>query len=144
MTLEYEVLGLLTGDHVMTLYRPRLAEQGILGTQDLTKCANGQRIRLAGLLVVHQAPPTAKGYHFLTLEDEAGLIDVIFRPQVVTHTKKLPKRQDYGLNKQILLLVEGTVQRSGNTVNILAIKLQPLLSSTIANVAAAQVRASSE
>lgn len=136
MTLEYEVLGLLTGDHIMTLYRPRLAKQGILGTQDLAKCANGQRIRLAGLLVVHQAPPTAQGFHFLTLEDEAGLVDVILRPQLVTHVKKLPSWQGYSLNDQTLVLVEGIVQQDGNTTSILASTIRPLRTSASAGSAA--------
>jgi error-prone DNA polymerase len=68
----------------MALYRPWLAKHGILGSRELEASADGQRVRAAGLAVVHQAPPTAKGYHFITLEDSEGLINVVVRPAVYT------------------------------------------------------------
>ena len=72
MLAEQEIMGLSPGDHVMTLYRARLEAQGIMGSRVLGEVTSGQRARAAGLLVVHQAPPTAKGFRFLTLEDEEG------------------------------------------------------------------------
>ena len=84
MTLEHSILGLSTGDHVMTLYRPWLASgpERILGSHEPETSRDGQWVRVAGL-VVHQAPPTAKRRrHFVTLEDEAGLINVVVRPHV--------------------------------------------------------------
>jgi error-prone DNA polymerase len=64
-------------------------------------------------VVVHQAPPTAKGHHFITLEDEEGLIDVIVRPQVYSRYRGV-------LHKARLLLVEGTVQSRNGVTNLLA------------------------
>jgi error-prone DNA polymerase len=69
MLAEMEALGLSTGDHIIAFYRPWLAEQGILSSEQLAAGRNGQRVRVAGLVVVHQSPPTAKNHHFLTLED---------------------------------------------------------------------------
>jgi error-prone DNA polymerase len=89
MLAEVEILGLSTGEHVLAHYRDWLSQQGILSIQELANCLAGRRVRAAGLLVVHQSPPTAKGFHFLTLEDETGLLDVIVRPQIVTQIKKL-------------------------------------------------------
>jgi hypothetical protein len=85
---------------------------------------------IAGLLVVHQSQPTANGLHFISLGDSEGLIDVIVRPQIVTHSKKLPSWQGYGINDQTLLLVEGIVKRDGNVINILATRIQPLIPNT--------------
>jgi error-prone DNA polymerase len=113
MATEYGLTGLFTGDHVMTLYRPWLARQGILGSQELAASGDGQRARVAGWVVVHQAPPTAKGHHFITLEDEEGLIDVIVRPQVYSRYRSI-------LHKARLLLVEGTVQSRNGVTNLLA------------------------
>jgi len=110
---EYSLTGLFTGDHVMTLYRPWLARQGILGSQELMTSGDGQRARVAGWVVVHQSPPTAKGHHFITLEDEKGLIDVIVRPQVYSRYRRV-------LHKARLLLVEGTVQSRNGITNLLA------------------------
>ncbi|MDX1415517.1 MAG: error-prone DNA polymerase [Candidatus Promineifilaceae bacterium] len=80
MLAEQEIMGLSPGDHVMRLFRARLQKGGILGSRELESCRSGQRAQVAGLLVVHQAPPTAKGFRFLTLEDEDGMINVIVRP----------------------------------------------------------------
>ncbi len=119
MMMEHAVLGLSTGDHVMTLYRDRLRAAGILSTRQARGQRNGQRIELAGLMVVHQAPPTAKGFHFLTLEDETGLVDVVVRPGV------------YGRYRQVvqstrLLRVKGVVERQEHIMALLAVALHPL------------------
>jgi error-prone DNA polymerase len=119
MVAEYNLLGVSTGDHVMTLYRPWLARHGILSSQELEARRAGKRARTAGLMVVHQAPPTAKGYHFITLEDEEGLIDVIVRPKVYTRYRST-------LHTVSLLIVEGVVQRQGGVVNLLAWRVAPL------------------
>lgn len=64
MAMERSVLGLSTGEHVISFYRPWLTKQGILGSEVLAAQPNGARVRVAGLLVVRQAPPTAKGWSF--------------------------------------------------------------------------------
>jgi error-prone DNA polymerase len=117
--VEQSVLGLSTGDHVMTLYRSRLKEAGILGSKEVALCGNGRRVRVAGLLVVHQSPPTAKGFHFLTLEDADGMMNVIVRPQVYT-------RFHQTIRSSRLLVVEGIVQQEENVTNLLARLLAPL------------------
>ncbi len=116
---EVEVLGLSTGEHVMALYRPWLAERGILGSQELETSADGQRVRAAGLMVVHQAPPTAKNFHFVTLEDSDGLINVVVRPAVYAQYR-------HTLHTAPLLIVEGVVQRNGGVTNLLALKIAVL------------------
>jgi error-prone DNA polymerase len=119
MTAEYDLLGVSTGDHVMTLYRPWLAQHGIMSSQELEAHAAGKWVRTAGLVVVHQAPPTAKGHHFITLEDEEGLIDVIVRPKVYTRYRST-------LHTVSLLIVEGVVQQQDGVVNLLALRVAPL------------------
>ncbi|GIK36979.1 MAG: error-prone DNA polymerase [Chloroflexota bacterium] len=136
LMLEREVLGLSTGEHVMALYRGQLAEKGILGSAELAAQLSGRQVWIAGLMVVHQAPPTAKGHHFLTLEDENGLIDVIVRPQIVTQIKKLPSWENHGLNDQTLLLVEGIVQQNGNTASVLATRIQSLITNASSGTSA--------
>jgi error-prone DNA polymerase len=120
MLAEQEIMGLSPGDHIMTLYRARLDEQGILGSHGLTGCSNGQRVKAAGLLVVHQSPPTAKGFHFLTLEDEEGMINVIVRPKVYGRYRNI-------IRGAHLLLVAGMAQREGEVTNLLADSIAPLI-----------------
>jgi error-prone DNA polymerase len=119
METEYNILGLSTGEHVMALYKPWLTRQGILGTQALKWQTDGQRVRLAGLVVVHQAPPTAKNHHFLTLEDSEGLVDVIVRPQIYTRYRRL-------IHTTSLLIIEGIVQQQDGVVNLLAERMTAL------------------
>jgi error-prone DNA polymerase len=120
MLAEQEILGLSPGDHVMALYRPLLDERAILSSKALPTYPDGQWVRTAGLLVVHQSPPTAKGYHFLTLEDEDGMSNVIVRPRVYGRYRDT-------LRTSRLLLIEGNVQQEGGVTNLLAERIRPLL-----------------
>ena len=119
MLAEQTALGLSPGDHIMTHHRAALRQRNILGSSDLALSPNGASVRVAGLLVVHQSPPTAKGFHFLTLEDEDGMINVIVRPPVYNQYRHV-------IHSQPLLLTEGTIQREGHVVNILAERVHSL------------------
>ena len=119
MGIEYEMLGLSLRDHVMTLYRDQLKQQGILGSRDLERCANGRIVRVAGQIVVHQAPPTAKGFHFVTGEDEDGYINWIVAPDVYARDRQV-------FREYPLIIVEGEVQHEGRVINVLARRAVPL------------------
>jgi error-prone DNA polymerase len=119
-TDEIAVLGLTTGEHVMAFYRPWLDQHRVTTSVTLDNCDDGQRTKIAGLCVVHQAPPTAKGFHFLTLEVEWGMINVIVSPGLVV-------RDGRHLHGGRVLLVEGTVQREGEVINLIAQRIVPLV-----------------
>jgi error-prone DNA polymerase len=116
---EQDVLGLSTGDHIMTFFRKWLEEQHILDSEALLGVGNGRRVLVAGLVVVHQSPPTAKGHHFITLEDESGMINVIIRPQVYTRYRRTWRECR-------LLIVEGDAQQEGGVTSLLARRVRPL------------------
>jgi error-prone DNA polymerase len=116
MHLEQSVQGLSAGPHVMTLYRRYLEERNIWGSRKLANSQDGQRVRVAGLLVVHQSPPTAKGFHFLTLEDEDGMMNIIVRPKVYDEHRVV-------IRTARLLLVLDDCQREGHVINVLARRL---------------------
>ncbi len=113
MLVEHEVQGLSTGNHVMSFYKGLLQERGILGSEELAGCRDGQRVQVAGLVVIHQAPPTAKGHRFITLEDGDGMMNIIIRPKVYVRYRRI-------FHENSLLLVEGVVQMQGGTINIMA------------------------
>jgi error-prone DNA polymerase len=116
---EEVVLGLSVGEHSFAPLRAWLAGQGISSSKALQRGENGARVEAAGLLVVRQSPPTAKGHVFLTLEDEHGLIDVILRPRVA-------ERYKTALGATIALRVVGMLQREGAAASVLAWHLEPL------------------
>ena len=116
---EIATLGLSASEHVMALYRAWLDAEGILSSATLEGADDGQRVRVAGLCVVHQAPPTAKGFHFLTLEDEWGMANIIVSPGLVV-------RDGAHLHDGRVLLVEGVAQREMDVINVIAQRVAPL------------------
>ena len=64
----------------MALRRDGLALRGVLRASDLPRTRDGRRVRVAGMVITRQRPGTAKGFVFLTLEDETGISNVIIRP----------------------------------------------------------------
>lgn len=119
MGVEYELMGLSLRDHVMTFYTKYLKQQRILGSRDLEQVIPGRTVRVAGQCLVHQSPPTAKGYHFITLEDQDGFINVIVRPDVYANYRRV-------FRESPLLIVKGEVQREGAITNLLAEEAVPL------------------
>jgi error-prone DNA polymerase len=116
---EYEILSLSSDDHVMTLYRDSLESEDILDSTALSRTPSGTKVRIAGLVVMHQAPPTAKEHHFITLEDEWGLMNIIVRPDVYANYRQVWRDAP-------LIVVEGYVQRKGDVVNVIAMNATAL------------------
>jgi error-prone DNA polymerase len=116
---ELAVQGLSTGEHLMAFYRAWLDEEGIESSVTLEECDDGQLITACGVCVMHQAPPTAKGFHFVALEDEWGMINVIVSPGLVV-------RAGGHIRGGQVLIVEGTVQREGDVVNLIAQRVAPI------------------
>jgi len=79
----------------------------------LAQQADGVTVRVGGQVVMHRAPLTAKGHHFVTLEDEAGMMKIIIRPAVYAEYSSV-------IRESPLLVVEGVVQKHGNVLNLLA------------------------
>ncbi|MBN1642693.1 MAG: error-prone DNA polymerase [Anaerolineae bacterium] len=116
---EYELLGLTPDHHLLGFYRDRLRKRGVLGSLEVGERRHGEIVRVAGLVVVRQRPPSAKGYAFVTLEDEDGLINLIVRPRVYEQYHDV-------LHRASVLLAEGTVQREGEQLNVIVVKLAML------------------
>src|SRR5690606_8005283 len=96
-------LGLSTEDHLMAILRPSLQAQRILHSQDIEQATQSAMIRCAGLVVIRQAPPTAKGFRFITLVDEFGFINVIVRRQIYDRHRRV-------IGSEQLLVVYGDVE----------------------------------
>ena len=119
MTWDYELLGLSPGDHPMRMLRQKLKAQGVLAAGDLEKLPAGRTVSIAGLVVVRQAPPTAKGHLFITLEDETGLANLIIRPDLYEKQREL-------LHTATFLMVKGLLQRDGLSTSVLVREVKAL------------------
>ncbi len=119
MAAERELLGVSTGSHVMERYRPWLKAKGILSYKEFEAAEAGKQVQVAGLIVVHQAPPTAKNFHFVTLEMEDGLSNVIVNPDVYPAMRRV-------LRDSPLVVFSGRVQRQDGVINLLAQQVMPI------------------
>jgi len=117
--LQMGLLGLSTEEHPLARWRDALSARGYISSQALTGCARGQRVQLIGTLVMHQAPPTAKRYEFLTVEDELGLANIIVRPHIAARDRR-------AMRGGAMVQVEGVVQHEGGVVNMLATRVTRL------------------
>lgn len=113
--LDYRILGMTTGEraHVMAFYRDWLRDQGACSTEELREAKDGEKVRVGGLVVVRQAPVTARGILFMTLEDEFDLVDVVVYPDIWRRFRRL-------IHERSILLVEGRVQREGAVISVRA------------------------
>jgi len=82
LTSDLAGTGLSVGRHPVSLFRQELVERGVRRASELPGLADGDFVRVAGAVICRQRPGTAKGFLFLTLEDETGLVNVIVRPDL--------------------------------------------------------------
>jgi error-prone DNA polymerase len=125
---DYASLGLTLGRHPIALLRPSLQRLGLMPAEALRGSAHGSLARAAGLVTCRQRPDTASGVIFVTLEDETGTVNVVV-------WRDLIERQRRELLGARLLAVEGTIERDGEVVHLIARRLfdrSPLLGRLLA------------
>jgi error-prone DNA polymerase len=114
---DYAGMSLTIGPHPMSLRRDDLALRGVLRAVDLSQARDGRRVRVAGMVITRQRPGTAKGFVFLTLEDETGISNIIIRPDLFDRDRMTVIRQPF-------LLVEGVLQHQDGVRSVKAERLQ--------------------
>jgi len=116
---DYMSLGLTLQHHPLSLLRKRLTEKRIMDSRSWAKVPDGGMARLAGIVKVRQRPGTAKGVVFLTIEDEAGPVNVIVWSKVVETFRSEV------LNAQ-MVSVYGKTQREQGVEHLVARKIEDL------------------
>jgi len=114
---DYQIQGLSARHHPMEVFRSEVSKYKVLKSSDIAAIPSGTKVRVAGCVVCRQAPGTAKGHVFITLEDEYGLINVILRPQVYDKYRQIARLEP-------VIMVEGTLQKHDGVVNIVAQQLR--------------------
>jgi len=113
LVADYAGTGLTVGRHPMALRREELAMRGVLRASDLRAARPGRRVRAAGMVITRQRPGTAKGFVFLTLEDETGVANIIVRPDLFA-------RERLAIVEEPFLIVEGVLQSQDGVTSIRA------------------------
>jgi error-prone DNA polymerase len=113
---DYRSVGLTLGRHPLALLRARLHRERMVSALELRELSSGLNVRTAGLVITRQRPSSASGVTFVTLEDETGHVNLIVWPAVA-------EQQRRALLQSRLLQVSGTVQREGDVLHVIALRL---------------------
>jgi error-prone DNA polymerase len=119
LSADYFGTGLTTGPHPMAYHRAVLRSEGILSATDLFQRPSNHPVRIAGCVIARQRPGTAKGFVFLSLEDETGIANVILTPDVFERDRMVVTRSRY-------LRIDGTLQNQDGVINVKAQRIAPL------------------
>jgi error-prone DNA polymerase len=117
--IDYTVQGFSPPRHIMKVFRKALNRLGATTSGGLARSRLGETVRVGGYKVCLQMPPTAKGFAFITLEDEEGLINVVVRPDDYRKYRSV-------IRLEPLIFVEGLVDNKEGIVNVRANKISSL------------------
>jgi error-prone DNA polymerase len=114
---DYQTLRLSLKAHPMSFFRESLRAQGFVCSDQLPGMAHGQRVSLAGLVLVRQKPGSAKGVCFITLEDEGGVANLVIWPKLFESLRPV-------IMGARLLVVHGRIQSDGRVIHVVADRLE--------------------
>jgi error-prone DNA polymerase len=115
---DYAGTGVTTGPHPMAWQRAALQRQGFLSAQQLEESSSEQRVHIAGRVICRQRPGTAKGFVFLSLEDETGIANIIVAPDVFEQNRLIVTRSRF-------LAIAGKLQNQEGVVHVKAQQMEP-------------------
>ena len=116
---DYQSAQMTVGPHLIAYAREKLRAQGVRSAAELARIPDGRRVRTAGAVIVRQRPQTAKGFVFLTLEDESGMAQAILRPDLFRRDRAV-------ILSSPALIVEGILQKADGTLSVRAERLWTL------------------
>jgi error-prone DNA polymerase len=119
LAADFHGTGVTVGPHPMAYHRDALSRMGVVCSSDLQNLKHGRKTRIAGCVIARQRPGTAKGFVFLSLEDETGISNAIVTPAVYEQYRRIVT---YGK----FLLIEGRLQNQENVISVKADVVRPL------------------
>ena len=124
LVADYAGTGLTVGKHPMHYRRQELQSRNVLSAAELRLCRDGEFVRAAGCVIARQRPGTAKGFIFISMEDETGIANVIVTPDLYERDRLTVVRSKF-------LLVEGILQNQDGVVHVKATRLTALIDSAM-------------
>jgi error-prone DNA polymerase len=119
LVADFRGTGMTVGQHPMAYHRARMNSMGVHKAIELSRIPNGRYLRIAGGVIARQRPGTAKGFVFLSIEDETGVANAIITPDLFQKNRLL-------LSSAQFLLVEGILQNQDNVISVKASLVKPL------------------
>jgi len=118
LTADFSTMRLTVGPHPLAYLRPSLPDN-IWRSIDLPQAGNGTLLRVAGLAICRQRPGTAKGFVFISLEDETGISNVIVTPDMFERYRLI-------ITQESFLLIEGILQSRQGVIHVRAKNIERL------------------
>src|SRR5579863_1239355 len=119
LVADFRGTGMTVGPHPMAYHRARMQAMGIHKASELSRIPDGQYLRIGGCVICRQRPGTAKGFIFLSIEDETGVANAIVMPDLFQKNRLL-------LSSAQFLMVEGILQNQDNVISVKAERVLPL------------------
>ena len=119
LVADFHGTGLTVGPHPMSYRRADLRRARILSAQDLARVPHGRHVRVAGCVIARQRPGTAKGFVFLSLEDETGISNAIISPDVLDRNRLVILAEKF-------LLLEGELQNQEGVISVRVERVSPM------------------
>ena len=119
LVADFHGTGLTVGPHPMAYRRAALRRARVLSAKELTQVANGSYVRTAGCVIARQRPGTAKGFVFLSLEDETGIGNAIISPDLLEQNRLV-------LLAEKFLLLEGVLQNQEGVISVRVQRVAPM------------------
>jgi error-prone DNA polymerase len=116
---DYRGTGLTVGKHPMAWRRIEMNALGVVPAMHLARIPNGRLVRIAGSVVVRQRPGTAKGFVFLSMEDETGIMNAIVNPATFERCKFEVLGEPY-------LIIDGVLQNQDGVISVKAGRIAAL------------------
>ncbi len=119
LVADFHGTGLTVGPHPMAYRRADLQRAGVLSAKELARVPHGRYVRTAGCIIARQRPGTAKGFVFLSLEDETGICNAIIAPDVLERNRLVILSEKF-------LLLEGELQNQEGVVSVRVERVAPM------------------
>jgi error-prone DNA polymerase len=119
LVADFRNIGLTVGPHPMAYHRAEMSSRGIRRASELAAIPDGEYLRIGGCVIARQRPGTAKGFVFLSLEDETGVANAIVHPDLFQKNRLL-------LSSEQFLMIEGVLQNQDNVISVKARRVAPL------------------
>ena len=116
---DYAGSGLTCGPHPMTYHRASFKQHGFLSADDLAHCSQNRFVTIAGCVIARQRPGTAKGFVFLSLEDETGIANIIVTPNLFEQERVVITRSRF-------LQIKGLLQVQNGVIHVKAFHIMPI------------------
>ena len=119
LVADFGGTGLTLGPHPMAYRRAEMKALGVRSAAELRSIPAGKLVRIAGGVIARQRPGTAKGFVFLSLEDETGIANAIITPDLFEQNR-------FTIVQEQFLLVEGRLEKQDNVISVRAERVLPL------------------